>query len=139
MYRDKRMFRHMDRKLQGAGMTWNDLAFLVKNPHAMGDRRKLSGSAFEPQSFAGRGDFDDFGPPAGGHISLEDLGLQAGDKLNFTYDYGGDHKFVVVVENVETKKEDTDVIPEVILCHNNPTRCRLVKKGNGEIIPQYRM
>jgi hypothetical protein len=109
-------------------MGWtNEHLFEITLPHR-GPTRKLMGAAFD----AFEGTYD-FGPPAGGFRSLEELSLQAGDKLDVLYDFGDSNKFRIEIESVKDAQES---LPEVELGYSNQTRTRLVNKG-GRMFPQY--
>jgi hypothetical protein len=72
-------------------------------------------------------------PPAGGYYSLEELFLQAGDKLDVLYDFGDNNNFRIEIEGVKAAQEP---LPEAHLGYLNPTRARLVNKG-GQVRSQY--
>jgi SAP domain/Plasmid pRiA4b ORF-3-like protein len=111
-------------------MGWtNEHLFEITLPHR-GPTRKLVGAAFD--AFEGVPPFD-FGPPAGGFRSLDELSLQAGDKLDVLYDFGDSNEFRIEIESVKDAQES---LPEVKLGYSNQTRTRLVNKG-GRMFSQY--
>jgi hypothetical protein len=124
--------RHIHRRLEKASLTWADIATAVQNPQANGPWRKLQGSAFEPIPFGGWR-FD--GSWSGGHLELERLLLEAGDRINVTYDFGDMNEFTLQVESVF--EHTYTVLPELTLGKYNKTRAALLEKGNVRIPHQY--
>lgn len=108
---------------------------LVENLDAPGPIRCVEGSAFEPVCIT---TFDPEVPlEQSGLFSLNDLCLQAGDKMHITYDFGDDHRFNILIEKVELC---STLLPEVALSRypdSQLTRSRLTGRGDCRMIPQY--
>lgn len=131
--RDVRLRRHIQRKLDGAGLDWSDLDRVIADPELTGPWRRLEGAAFEPFAKSSR-EYHEINYASGGHLSLEALALRKGDKIRIRYDFGSGNVFTVRV--VEVRKASM-VLPEVSLGCFNDTRATLLERGNGQIHPQY--
>jgi hypothetical protein len=98
---------------------------------ALADFREMNGSAFDPMFEGFDYEMGEQKPPQC-NVSMQELFLQKGDVLKFTYDMGGNRKFTVTIE---------DVKPEEVLSEETafgqPTRARLVGKGSAWIPKQY--
>lgn len=126
---------YLKKRLAKLGIT-NEMIRRIRNdPDALGDTRKLSGSAFDPltktPSFFF--DFDEEESAEGSALSLEQLALKKGDKINLTYDYGDGNKFLVEIQDV---KENETVHSEESH-YEHDTRVRLLTKGGSKMRKQY--
>lgn len=130
---DEEYRRHIERILKRSDSTWDDVRQVIANSRAVGPTRKLAGAAFDAFEGQPSGAFMDECPPGGGYHTLEELSLQAGDKLDISYDFGDSNRFRIQIESV---KEAQEPLPEANLGYGNPTRARLVNKG-GKIRSQY--
>jgi hypothetical protein len=129
---------HFERILKNSDSTWDDVRQVIANPRAVGPTRKLQGAAFDAFEGQPLGVFAYFAemdrlPPAGGCHTLDELSLQAGDKLDVLYDFGDSNEFRIEIESVRVAQEP---LPEAQLGYLNPTRVRLVNKG-GRVRSQY--
>ena len=125
--------RHIELKLEKEGFTWSDLQRTIKDPeNAIGPCRRLVGAGFthylEGWNSALDGDF-------GGHLSLLELEVAAGDSIVVNYDFGRPTKFTIQVLGV---KAFEPILSEVELGQEHHlTRAKLVESGHGHLPPQY--
>lgn len=133
---DSRDFDAVYQSLYRRGWTLKDLCLLVdSNLEAPGPIRTAEGSASE--LLCQTGVFPGDPVEKSGSFSLNQLGLQAGDKMDVTYDFGDNHHFRIVVEKVEVS--DT-LISEYSFSKypgDQLTRARFVGRGKCRMMRQY--
>jgi hypothetical protein len=122
---------YLKKRLAKLGITNEMIRRIQNDPDALGDVRKLSGSAFDPLTKSQSFIFDEF--VEGSTLSLEQLALKKGDKIKFTYDYGDGNKFLVEIQDV---KENETVHPEEAH-YGHDTRAKLLTKGGSKMRKQY--
>jgi hypothetical protein len=133
-YPERQRKRHQDR-LDAAGLDWSDFDRAKREPNARGKWRKLQGSGFDPHTKPPRGwdDDDDEEPVNGGAISLHEIALEKGDKIQMTYDFGDNHKFSIIALD---KQERQTSLAEVKI-FGLKTRVALVKKSETKMPKQH--
>lgn len=134
MDHNPRMRKHIQNKLDAAGLNWSDLDRVSSEPDAIGHVRSLEGAAFSHEMKNEFGDDDsDSGVADGGWFSLEELALQKSDKLQLTYDYGDGNKFSIQITDV---KSNQPLLPEKNI-YGHETRVALIEKSKSKIRKQY--
>jgi hypothetical protein len=108
------------------------MARAFQDPKALADFRKLNGSASDPMAEGYDWEMEEKkGPQC--NVSLQELFLQKGDVLKFTYDMGHSSTFTVTIEDVKPE----EVLPVATTAYGQPTRVRLVGMGPAQIPKQY--
>ena len=124
----------LKKRLLQLGIT-NEMIRRIRNdPDALGDVRKLSGSAFDPSMKRPdlfNDDEEEF--VEGSAFSLAQLALKKGDNIKLTYDYGDGNKFLIEVQDV--KENETVHSEEAHYEHD--TRAKLLRKGGSKMRKQY--
>jgi hypothetical protein len=128
--RDKQILKGIQQRMTG-GLTMEAMSRAFQDSEALADFRKMNGSAFDPMAESydyemGRQE----GPQC--NVSMQEMLLQKGDVLKFTYDMGSTSNFTVTIEDVKPE----EVLPEET-AYEQPTRARLVGKGSARIPKQY--
>jgi hypothetical protein len=127
---DKKVMKRLQQRTSGK-LTFEDMTRAFLDREALANFRTLNGSAFDPMAEAY--DYEEMmATPPQCNVSIQELFLQKGDVLQFTYDFGSSSYFTVTIEDV---KQDA-VLPEETAC-GQPTRARLVGKGPARIPKQY--
>jgi hypothetical protein len=128
--RDKQVIKGIQQRMTG-GLTMEAMLRAFQDPEALADFRKMNGSAYDPMAEAYDYEMNEQEPPQC-NVSMQELFLQKGDVLKFTYDMGSSSKFTVSIEDVKPE----EVLPEET-DYGQPTRVRLVGKGKARIPKQY--
>jgi hypothetical protein len=128
--RDKQVLKGIQQQTNG-GLTMENMSRAFQDPEALADFRKINGSAFDPMAEAYDIEMGKQEPPQC-NVSMQELFLEKGDVLKFTYDMGSTSNFTVTIEDVKP----AEVLPEET-AFGEPTRSRLVGKGPLRIPKQY--
>jgi hypothetical protein len=128
--RDKHIIKGIQQRTTG-GLTMEAISRAFQDPEALADFRKMNGSAFDPMAEAYDYEMSEQEPPQC-NVSMQELFLQKGDVLKFTYDMGSSSTFTVTIEDVKPE----EVLPEET-AFGEPIRARLVGKGKARIPKQY--
>jgi hypothetical protein len=128
---DKKTIKRLKRRTSG-GLTMEDMSRAFKDPEALADFRMMNGSAFDAMAEGYDYEMYEKTPPQC-NVSMQELFLQKGDVLKFTYDLGSSSSFTVTIEDVKLE----EVLPEEETAFGQPTRARLVGKGPARIPKQY--
>jgi hypothetical protein len=128
--RDKQIIKGIQQRLKG-GLTMDTIARALQDPEALAGFRKMNGHAFDPMGEAYDFEMGKQEPPQC-NASMQELSLEKGDVLKFTYDMGSTSNFTVTIEDVKPE----EVLPEET-AFGLPTRTRLVGKGPARIPKQY--
>jgi hypothetical protein len=128
--RDEQVLKGIQQRLNG-GLTMETMSRALQDPDALADVRKMTGSAFDPMAEAYDYEMSEQKPPQC-NVSMQELFLEKGDVLKFTYDMGSSSTFTVTIEDVKPE----EVLPEET-AFGEPTRTRLVDKGPARIPEQY--
>jgi hypothetical protein len=128
--RDEQVLKRIQQRLNG-GLTMETMSRALQDPDALADVRKMTGSAFDPMAEAYDYVMSEQKPPQC-NVSMQELFLEKGDVLKFTYDMGSSSTFTVTIEDVKPE----EVLPEET-AFGEPTRTRLVGKGPARIPEQY--
>jgi hypothetical protein len=127
---DKKTIKRLQRRISGK-LTMEGMSRAFQDPEALADFREMNGSAFDPMAEGYDYEMSEKTPPQC-NVSMQELFLQKGDVLKFTYDMGSSSEFTVTIEDVKQE----EVLPEETT-FGQPTRARLVGKGPVRIPKQY--
>mmetsp|Transcript_15265 Transcript_15265/g.17127 ORF Transcript_15265/g.17127 Transcript_15265/m.17127 type:complete len:378 (+) Transcript_15265:2-1135(+) len=141
---DKRVRKLWQSRLDAAGLDWSDIDRAKREPKARGKWRKLEGSGFDPHSKSSSCGWDDDDDdddddndepsPPGGLISLRDLALVKGDKIQMKYDFGDNHTFTIIM----LEKHERQTTHKEVKIYGHDTRVVLVNKSTTCSMPnQY--
>lgn len=119
---DAKMAAAVKEMLDERSCSWDDFHALRKDPEALSDVRSLIGTGYEMKM------------GAAGVVTIADLCLEEGDKIDLIYDFGDSHKFTFVVEKVQRSDKR---LPQKDLGYEMPTCARENSRGPARVPRQY--
>lgn len=88
-------------------ITQADLDRYMEDENALCTYREVEGSGFDARMIHPRTEWD-FSPDSGGFLTLNELELSAGGKIEILYDFGDDNEFTVKVMAVRVEVPSMD-------------------------------
>lgn len=80
---------------------------------------------------------EEFEEDQGGALTLRDVALEVGDRINVVYDFGDSHNITICVEAIDDESSQLPVHPFRNSCGDHSTRAAVISRGGRAMRSQY--